>query len=494
MRRTARWLSCAALVTAVLAATPVVAAAAVIVPDGGFDIHGSTADVERGIQIAHDAGARWVSLSASWESLEPQPDSYRTPGGPGTAAWDQLGIQLAFAKSRDMGVEIRLSNAPAWASGRSGVSDDPPTPSNVGAYADFLKDLAGRFGSSIDAYSPWNEPNRAAFWNPTDPDAFTALQKAAYVAIKGVDPSATVLYGPVVGRYAGVNSGYTFLRRSYQLGLKGYADAIGWNGYPGGPPESSAPVENGVPAGNTLPAQLYLRDLISQFDPGRKVWIMEMSWSTCGSSCNVSAANGTTEAQQADYLTRAFTYRRRYLSDITERIFWYELRDEGTDASNWFETRASCTTTSRPSPRWRPSAPSGSNVPDGQLTPGAPPPTTTVPSPAALPAAAARIGLPAAATSPTGGRVRRARRVRISRGFLTLSFRVRVAGGATALRIEGYRAPRWRRITTLTVRRSSLVRMRLADRGYAGIRVRGTVPGRRGFRVGFVLRIPKAQR
>ncbi len=134
-----------------------------------------------------------------------------------------------------MNVELRLSNAPPWASGRTG-SDDPPTPARYGDYASFLTELGMRFGRYIDAYSPWNEPNRQAFWNPVDPDAFTALQKAAYPGIKAGDPTATVVYGPVVGRYLQQNSGYTFLRRSYELGAKGSFDVIGWNGYPGGPP------------------------------------------------------------------------------------------------------------------------------------------------------------------------------------------------------------------------------------------------------------------
>ena len=207
LRRRARWLALAAsAIAGPRRPSRRPANAAIVVPDGGFVIQGSTADVVRGIDVAHDAGARWISLPVSWESLEPQPDSYRTPGGAGTDAWDELGTRLAYAKSRGMSVEVRLSNAPGWASGRAGVSDDPPTPANLAAYGDFLTDLASRFGNAIDAYSPWNEPNRTAFWNPPDPDAFTALQKAAYPAIKAVDPSATVLYGPVVGRYASQNT------------------------------------------------------------------------------------------------------------------------------------------------------------------------------------------------------------------------------------------------------------------------------------------------
>ena len=32
---------------------------------------------------------------------------------------------------------------------------------------------------------------------------------------------------------------------------------------------------------------------------------------------------------------RAFAYRRRYLTGVTERIFWYSARDTGTQPRSW---------------------------------------------------------------------------------------------------------------------------------------------------------------
>ena len=55
-------------------------------------------------------------------------------------------------------------------------------------------------------------------------------------------------------------------------------------------------------------------------------------------SCDVSATNGVSEAQQADYLTRAFDYRRQ--PALVERMFWYALRDTGTDRGHGHRTRA----------------------------------------------------------------------------------------------------------------------------------------------------------
>lgn len=481
-------------VGALIGSGAVAAQGAVVVPDGGFVLQGSTADIKRSIDLAHAAGARWVSLSASWEALEPQPEGYLVPGTTGAAAWADLADRLAYAKARGMSVELRLNNAPAWASGREGRSDDPPTPQNAGAYGEFLADLATRLGPYIDAYTPWNEPNLSHFWNPVSPEAYTAVQKVAYASIKPADPSATVLSAAIVGRYNETNTGYGYLRRAYQAGLAGSVDAIAWNGYPGGEPESPGPVEGGVPSASTLPGQLYLRDLINQFDPGRKVWIMETGWSTCV-RCNVSGANSATEAQQADYVRRAFEYRRRYLADVTERIFWYQLRDEGSDPNNWFHRQGVVRRDFSPKPAYSAFRSMGVEVPDGAPSDSIPLPVGPGATPSAmLPPKAARLDIPHTARSPRGRVTLGRPRLSARRGALTLALKVVVRGGTSRIRIEGFRARRWRHVTTVRLRRSGTLRIRFRDKAYLGVRIRGTVPGRKGFRVGRVVRLARAPR
>jgi hypothetical protein len=124
-----------------------------------------------------------------------------------------------------MNIELRLNNAPGWASGRSG-GGRPPTPSHLTEHADFLKMLSETVRSGVDAYS--RETN------------------VVRPRTQGLDHGVRLEH----------------LRRLQRL-----------------------------------------------------------------------AANGATEVTQADYLTRAFDYHRRYLSDDVERISWYHVRDAGTDWS-----------------------------------------------------------------------------------------------------------------------------------------------------------------
>jgi hypothetical protein len=461
--------------------------AATVVPDAGVALTGSTADIQHEIDMAQAAGVRWVSIGVSWASLEPVHEAGATLVEEDSPAWAELGARLGYASSRGMHVEIRFYDAPAWASGRDGVTNDPPTPTSIGAYGDFLAAVARRFGSELDAYSPWNEPNLARFWNPVSPEAYTALQKVAYPAIKAVDPTAFVLSAPIVGTYP---TAYDYLARAYAAGLRGSADVIGWNGYPHGAPEDPDTGADGVPAGNTLPGQLYLRTLIDRFDPGRRVWIMEMSWSTCVPCVGVPD-NGATEAQQADYLIRAYTYRRRYLTGITDKIFWYAFRDAGDDPHVWEDRQGLVRTDFSPKPAY--AALRSLGVPEIEPGLDTPPSPVSAGTPT-LPPAAARPRLPA--------RVRAGRRLVAlgrpalvaRRGVLHLTLRVRVAGGTSLVRVEGYRAPRWRLVTIIRVRRSGRLTVRFRDRGFAGVRVRATAPGRRGWRAARVVPTPRARR
>ncbi len=476
-----------ALAAGLLGAGASGASGAIVVPDGGIAIHGSTPEIKRGIDIAHAAGARWISLGASWESMEPAPDSYRTLGGAGAVTWADLEDRLAYAKARGLSVELRFNNAPGWASGNEGRSNDPPTPANVTAYGDFLADVATRLGPYLDAYSPWNEPNISEFWSPVDPAAYTALQKVAYTSIKAKDPSATVLSAPIVGNSP---NAHDFLRDAYRAGLRGSADIIGWNAYPGSAPETSYNTAQGVPSGSSLPGQLYLRDLINQFDPGRKVWMMELAWSNC-TPCSGLPARGVSESQQADYLARTFTYRRRYLTGITERIFWFQLRDAGSVPGRWDHHQGLLLPDFSPKPALAAFTSVGIDVPEGTI-PSPSVVNTPIGSPGAsaeLPPAAAHLGLPTKAVSSRGRVALGKPRLVARRGRLTLSVTIAVKGGATKLRIEGYRGKRWRSIKTLSIRRSGRLTLSFPDRAYLGVRVRATVPGLTGWRVGRVVQL-----
>jgi hypothetical protein len=485
MSRAAAALARAAAALALVVSATTLASAAVIVPDGGMVIEGSTPEIVRGIDLAHAAGARWVSLAAPWAPLEPERGSYRTPGGPGSDAWTELEERVRYARSRGMSVELRLADAPGWASGRE-AGNDPPAPANLGAYGDFLRELAARLGPYVDAYTPWNEANLTTFWSPVDPADYVALQKVAYRSLKDADPTAIVLSTNIVG-----DLGY--LRAAYRSGLAGHADRIGWTSYPSnGPPEATYVDARGNPTRASLSAQLFLRGLIDQYDPGRKVWIMEFGWSTCTPRCADYADKSVTEERQADHLVRAFEYRRRYLDHVTERIFWYALRDRGTNPTQWNNNHGLLRHDWTPKPSY--AAFRSIGVDTAERPPGAGGPTR---APGAQGAPLREIsppplGLPARASSRRGRVVIGPPTLRGNRGRLILSFRVRLDGGSSVVHIAGFRPRSWRPLTRVRLARSGRLAVRIPDRAYTHLRIRATVPGRRGWRAGRVVNVRRA--
>ncbi len=144
----------ATLAAAISILTPVASATgATWVPDAGVTLAaGTLAEACRSAELAAAAGVPWGSFGVGWGRLEPQPDSYRTAGQPGAAAWAELGEKLKCIKATGLSVEIRITDAPDWASGRAGVGNDPPTPESVPAFADFMRDLATTYGGMFGSF------------------------------------------------------------------------------------------------------------------------------------------------------------------------------------------------------------------------------------------------------------------------------------------------------------------------------------------------------
>jgi hypothetical protein len=135
--------------------------------------------------------------------------------------------------------------APCWAGSgetpcQGGSLRGPPSPSHDADWAAYVRRLVQRYPAAIGV-EIWNEPNLLPNFEPRpDPVRYTALLKAAYAAVKSVDPklpviSAGLIVGSGTGTYA--ISDADFLAGMYRAGAKGSMDGIGAHPYPisGGP-------------------------------------------------------------------------------------------------------------------------------------------------------------------------------------------------------------------------------------------------------------------
>jgi hypothetical protein len=219
-----------------------------------------------------------------------------------------------------------------------GLPSDPNTLARLMGYMAARYKEGSSFGR-VHAYEIWNEQNTAGeTGNNPDAGAYVELLKASYIAIKGVDPSAIVVYGGLTP--TGENSpdraidDIIYLERSYQYNngeMKRYFDVMG--GHPGSnnnPPEALWPGEPGPGTGREgsechrerscwqrHPSFYFrrieqIRAVMEKYGDAqyggqlKQIWLTEFGWSTKNRAPGYEYGDVISEEIQADYFVRAF--------------------------------------------------------------------------------------------------------------------------------------------------------------------------------------------
>jgi len=275
----------------------------------GFDsapvANSSDRDLALGVNIAdlsmtylvNDLGFKWAKGYVNWATVEPDPGQFN---------WtDPDNVVKAFA-DQQLNILMRIHGTPAWARpSESPLSYPPP---NLAKFETFLTQLATRYKDQVAAYEIWNEPNLSYEWGHLEPDpvAYTEMLQTAYRTIKTVDPDALIITGGLATTGNGSADAYgdlTFLQAMYDAGAKDYFDAFGSHPYAyGQPPDVSHP--DGL-SFDRVAAQHAV--MAANGDGNTPVWITEAGWVLqthwdLGEHANI----GVTEAQQAEYLVRAY--------------------------------------------------------------------------------------------------------------------------------------------------------------------------------------------
>ena len=419
-------------------------------PDAGVVVTGYATPVVRQVDLASRLKVGWISFGVIWWRYETTPGSYRRLGHPDRERWAQLGAELAAAKAHGLKVSVTFFRPPPWAR----ASDDEragPAADRVDDFARFVDDVVRTYGGDIDAYATWNEPNIDLFWRDPDPNAYARLHRAAASRIRAGDPSASIVLGPFAGN---APNALGFTSSVYANGVRRSVDRLGWNVYP-----ATAPWVRGDAA--TLDSVRLLGPLLRRVDPGRRVWIGEVGWSTC--ACGNEAFNVVSPPVQADYLLSALSYTRRYLRGLVDRMSVYSLAD-GPNETAWPENHGLVRFDFRPKPAFR-----------------------------ALAGARAALSGPRVRwrrnASGPGGAVRGLRLVP-RRGVIRVSARLTLPSSGR-VRVFGYWRGRWRPLASERIR-SGRVSLPIEDRGFRAIRV--MVRGPRSGWVTAQMPVPSAPR
>jgi hypothetical protein len=263
-------------------------------PLGGVNATGLTygsspARVTQEIAWARDLHARTIRVEIPWSTLEPTPGKIE----PGALAFTDSLVNQASAAG--IKVVALIMWTPCWASSAPASLLSKCTPNNDGkaqawppldpsTYGSFAAFIAARYSSKLAAIEIWNEPdqsNENYLAGPNKARHYAKILRAAYPAIKRVDPQMTVLGGSLVG------SNGAFLRALYAAGIKGYYNGLSVHFYT-----------------LVLGSLRYLHEVQLQHGDHTPLWLNEFGWSSCWPRQRIQQEQGcVTKQAQATNLT-----------------------------------------------------------------------------------------------------------------------------------------------------------------------------------------------
>lgn len=187
------------------------------------------------------------------------------------------------------------------------------------AWMNYVRLVATTYKGKIKAYEVWNEPNHTYFNNNVNADNYAKLYLATRELIHSIDPKAIVLCGAVAGADNDfVSDVLTYIKKN---GGVSQIDAFSLHFYvPGSTPEEQ-----------------YLSNL-------NKTYMLTFMlngykgpiWMTENGAYTGSAENAVTEREQAAFAVRFPVIFDSFLKSVntTGENFWYDLRNDGTEAAN----------------------------------------------------------------------------------------------------------------------------------------------------------------
>ena len=283
-------------------------------PGYGVQVHLFAGDMAETLRWAQGLGVGWVKQQVEWHTIEHGPDNF-----------DWVLLDRAVEACNGFGFKLLLgvTHAPDWT--RTSELESGP-PANYAEFGRFMGQLATRYRGRVVAYELWNEPNLAREWrgDTLDPARFVALVAEGATAVQAADPDALVISGaPAV---TGINDGVeaiddrVFLRGMYEAGIAQWIDGIGAHPYGfANPPDESWQGPTHVDSSHNGHPSFFFRDTLEDYhalmltygDTEHQIWVTEFGWPSTDKMGQMDTTGWeygreVSEAQQADYVVRAF--------------------------------------------------------------------------------------------------------------------------------------------------------------------------------------------
>ncbi len=192
--------------------------------------------VTRSLDMIAGGGFRWIRQGFAWNDIEIiAKGNFTDTRDPQhvVSAWAKYDRIVDEAALRGIQIIARLDSPPVWARipGDDVERWRKGPPAHNSDFADFVRAVALRYRGKIKYFQLWNEPNLWGEWggyspNPAD---YTALLKAGYEAVKGVDPQNVVVsaaLAPTAGDELRATNDLLFLEGMYRAGAAPYFDVL----------------------------------------------------------------------------------------------------------------------------------------------------------------------------------------------------------------------------------------------------------------------------
>lgn len=247
---------------------------------------------------AKESGVKWIREDFEWGSLEPERGKFN---------WAFSDSVVQIAGKNGISVYAIVAYWPSWSKAY--------TKAGIDEYVTFLKELVRHYKNVIHQWEIWNEPN-IFFWQGPQ-EMYAELLMKSYVAIKDIDPTAQVL---------GISTSgidFDFIEKMHQL--QAPYDIL-----------TIHPYRSHLNEAEFITELKRASDMaVLQGGKRRPVWITEMGWTTYNPH-NSWVQEGflpTPLRIQAEFIVR--TYLSCIISGIDPKVFWYDLRNDGTDPHNF---------------------------------------------------------------------------------------------------------------------------------------------------------------
>lgn len=249
-------------------------------------------------QKAKESGVKWAREEFNWAYLEPEKGKYN---------WAFQDSIVEIAKKNGISVYGIVAYWSPWAK--------EYTKEGVDEYVIFLKELVKRYKNDVHQWEIWNEPN-IFFWQGQK-EMYAELLMKSFIAIKDIDSTAQVLGIST----AGID--YNFIKK--MLLLQAPFDIL-----------TIHPYRERLNEKEFISELKKASDLVLlQGEKNRPVWITEMGWTTYTphNSWVQRGFQPTPLRDQAELIVRS--YLSCIISGVQPKVFWYDLRNDGTDPHNF---------------------------------------------------------------------------------------------------------------------------------------------------------------